>query len=301
MNLLSQTLASICIALSLVGQQRPLADNYLSVRQGVANLLVQALEKMEEADWAPSKVSIEHLCLTLESAASRLPEGSMAQSRLSRAVARARESAADQGLENKQAWRSWGRALRSAVEQLAADLTFRPYMEAPLPEGFPAFRAIDEVEIKSYPAYRMAKTTMNRVQDVGAFWVLFNHIKDRDIAMTAPVQVDYSEAGQRQQKATMGFLYRTPNLGPTGPAGRADVVDVEPTMVVSIGASGQDRRSRVAELQERLEAWLRSAKQDYKSCGPMRVLTHNGPMVRGKRRYFEVQIPIQPVERTESN
>ena len=221
----------------------------------------------------------------------------MARTRLTGVVDRARRSAEGSDSAKGRA----ERVLRRAVDELVSDLTFRPYMEAPLPEGWPEFRAIDEIEILSYPAYRMAKTSMNRAQDVGAFWVLFNHIKDRDIAMTSPVQVDYSESGQRQQKATMAFLYRTPELGPTGRAGRADVVDVEPAMVVSIGARGQDRRSRVAELQERLEEWLEAAAEQYEAVGPMRVLTHNGPMVRGKRRYFEVQIPIKRVERTESN
>lgn len=287
--------------MSLVGQQRPLTDSDLLVRQGVASLLQEAIADRVTVDPAPSRVRLEKLCRVLEGAASRLPQGSTARMRLAAAVERARHSGEGEEAADARGRQSSERSLRRAVDQLVSDLTFRPYMEAPLPEGWPEFAAIDEIEIKSYPAYRMARTSMNRVQDVGAFWVLFNHIKERDIAMTAPVQVDYSEAGQRREKASMAFLYRTKDLGPTGRAGRADVVDVEPITVVSIGARGQDRRSRVAELQERIEEWLRSAGEDYEVVGPMRVLTHNGPMVRGKRRYFEVQIPIQQVTRTEPN
>ena len=285
---------SVSLAFSLVAQERPLVDADVPVRQEVAVLLKQVVETMDDGQSSAGAPGLEQLCRRVAVVADRLPEGSMVRTRLMSTVAHA------QNVGGSRNSRSPVRSLRRSLDQLISDLRFKPYDEAPLPDGFPKYRAVDEIELKSYPGYRMVETGMRGAQEMGAFWVLFNHIKDRDIAMTSPVQVDYSDKNTRQE-ATMAFLYRTPDLGPAGPAGRADVVDVPPMMVASIGARGQDRRSRVVELRERLQAWLRSAKDEYEACGPMRVMSHNSPMVRGNRRFFEVQIPVRRVERTSSN
>ena len=65
------------------------------------------------------------------------------------------------------------------------DLEFEPLIEADLPEGFPAPTPVREVELKTYPVYRIARADMKDGSDNGAFWQLFQHIKKNDIPMTA--------------------------------------------------------------------------------------------------------------------
>ncbi|MBX3463600.1 MAG: heme-binding protein [Planctomycetes bacterium] len=212
--------------------------------------------------------------VVLQAAARCLPPGSAARERVDAALASPRT--ADE--------------LRSAIADLHADLTFRPVAEADLPEGFPGFAAVDELELRAYPAYRMVRTTM-RGGSMGAFWPLFRHIQQREIAMTTPVQVDYDAAVDRAR--TMAFLYGSPDLGEAGPDGRVEVVDVPAMTVLSIGSRGYERPDRVAELRGRLQAWL-AASPTWEAAGPLRTMAYNSPSVGADRRYFEVQLPIRP-------
>jgi hypothetical protein len=184
------------------------------------------------------------------------------------------------------------KALAKQAAALAGDLSFRPVAEAELPAGVPGFAVLDEIEVRTYPTYRMVKTAM-KGGSMGAFWPLFNHIKDNEIAMTTPVQVDYAEDGERQREASMAFLYGSPDLGPLRKDGAVEVVDVPPLTVLTLGSRGYDRKSRVEELRERLEAWL-ADHPEWQTAGPMRTMGYNSPSVAGARRYFEVQIPIKP-------
>jgi hypothetical protein len=138
----------------------------------------------------------------------------------------------------------------------------------------------------------MVKTAM-KGGSMGAFWPLFNHIKDNEIAMTTPVQVDYAEDGERQREASMAFLYGSPDLGPLRKDGAVEVVDVPPLTVLTLGSRGYDRKSRVEELRERMNGWL-ADHPEWEVAGPMRTMGYNSPSVAGNRRYFEVQIPIKP-------
>ena len=184
------------------------------------------------------------------------------------------------------------KALAKQAAALAGDLVFRPVAEAELPAGVPGFAVLDEIEIRTYPTYRMVKTAM-KGGSMGAFWPLFNHIKDNDIAMTTPVQVDYAEDGERQREASMAFLYGSPDLGPLRKDGAVEVVDVPPLTVLTLGSRGYDRKSRVEELRDRLQAWLVD-HPEWEVAGPMRTMGYNSPSVAGNRRYFEVQIPVKP-------
>lgn len=184
------------------------------------------------------------------------------------------------------------KALAKQAAALAADLTFQPVAEAELPVGVPGFAVLDEIEIRTYPTYRMVKTAM-KGGSMGAFWPLFNHIKDNEIAMTTPVQVDYAEDGERQREASMAFLYGSPDLGPLRKDGAVEVVDVPALTVLTLGSRGYDRKSRVEELRTRLDAWL-ADHPEWSAAGPMRTMGYNSPSVGGSRRYFEVQIPIRP-------
>ena len=63
------------------------------------------------------------------------------------------------------------------------------FESAPTPDGWPHRTPIGEVQVKEYPEYREAVADGGEVEPV--FRTLFNHIKDNDIAMTAPVDMSY--------------------------------------------------------------------------------------------------------------
>lgn len=213
------------------------------------------------------------LIAALRTAALLLPVGSAARARVD-ALLRADVDAEHQ---------------RHDAEDLVDDLTFRPVVEAELPKGVPGFQALDELEMRVYPAYRMVRTNM-RGGSMGAFWPLFRHIESNEIAMTAPVQIDWS--ADERRATTMAFLYGAPDIGKTGVVGNVEVVDVPAMTVVTVGSRGYERASRVEELRTRLVAWI-AASAEYEAAGPMRTMVYNSPSVGAERRYFEVQIPLR--------
>lgn len=180
-------------------------------------------------------------------------------------------------------------ALRLLVVELVDDLTFTPVAEAALPAGVPGFVALDEIELRDYPAYRMVRTAM-RGSGMTAFWPLFTHIQEKQIAMTTPVQFDYGEDADGAR--TMAFLYGSPDLGTLGKDGRVEVVDVPAVTVLTIGARGHERAGRVEELHTRLRSWL-DAEPAWEAAGHLRTMVYNSPSVGGDRRYFEVQLPVR--------
>jgi hypothetical protein len=179
----------------------------------------------------------------------------------------------------------------------------RMRIEAPLPQGYPAPTPAGTIEIKTYPSVRRAEVTASGNSNLGsnlAFWPLFNHIKDRDIAMTSPVEMDYrgmaSDDGKSLDESkgtwTMSFLYRTADLGPTGEDGRIKIVDAPPVTVLSIGMRGGYGMSRVNEGLAKLREWL-AANPQWEACGEPRALNYNGPAVRMKDKWSEVQLPVR--------
>jgi hypothetical protein len=185
-----------------------------------------------------------------------------------------------------------GESLALGLAELADDLRFRPVVEAELPAGVPGFVALDELELRHYPAYRLARTSM-RGGAFAAFWPLFRHIEQRDIAMTTPVQIEWRGDGDRDRAATMAFLYGSPELGPVGTHGDVEVVDQPPLTVLTIGARGHDRPARIAELRARIDAWLHQ-HPEWVVAGPQRTMGYNSPSMPDDRRYFEVQVPVRP-------
>jgi len=215
-----------------------------------------------------------------------LPAGSRAREVLSESLRRANQSE-DPG-------RALSR-LRLDLGELVDALAFRPVDEAELPKGFPRFAGLDEIELRTYPAYRMARTAMKGSGSNGAFWPLFNHIKENGIAMTSPVQMDYEADGARA--ASMAFLYGDPSTDPKEVGDNVEVVDVPAATVLSIGANGYERKNRVAALEQRLRAFVKSTRGEWIVAGPLRTMAYNSPMVRGDRRYFEVQLPVRRAEK----
>lgn len=78
-------------------------------------------------------------------------------------------------------------------------LAFRPWMDAKVLEGFPEFTLVRYIKVKTLPDYSMAREFMPNTQNRsgnGAFWQLFRHIKRNEIAIIAPVRLDYLCSGK---------------------------------------------------------------------------------------------------------
>ena len=179
-----------------------------------------------------------------------------------------------------------------ALRARAVDEEFKPIIEAEMPAGFPPYTPVRDVQIKQYPAYRKVQADASAGR---AFWTLFSHIKQNDIAMTSPVEMTYSDR-ERPREGSMAFLYGSPDLGRSGKQESVEVIDVPPKSVVSTGVRGPRTAQSVAEARDRLYAWLEANKADYYTDGPLRVMAYNSPFVPRNRNYFEVEIPIRPFD-----
>lgn len=177
-----------------------------------------------------------------------------------------------------------------------------PFMfrEAELPAGFPPPGPLDEVVIKDYPAYRLARVRAaalgrNGTQN-GMFRPLFNHIKRNDIAMTAPVEMVY--AGATNQADSMAFLYRWPTLGQPGPDiadARVQVEDRPPLTVLSIAQRGGYNERNFERGLQRLRAYASERADRLRIVGPPRYMAYNSPFVPGFLKLGEVQLPVERV------
>lgn len=177
--------------------------------------------------------------------------------------------------------------------------TGRSLVEAPLPEGYPEPTPPGAIDLKRYPSVRRAELSRSGSPDGGmnsGFWPLFNHIKDRDIAMTSPVEMDYEgmplDGNGRPERWTMSFLYRTADLGPTGNDGKVVVVDTDAMTVLSIGLTGAYGLPRVKEGMAKLEAWL-AEHPEWLADGSPRAFYYNGPYVPSARKWSEIQVPVR--------
>lgn len=204
-----------------------------------------------------------------------------------------------------------GGDLQAQIEQPTKDrYSFAPGMliDTPLPVGYPAPTPPGAIDIKTYPLVRRAEVTGRLGPDLGsnlAFFPLFNHIKDRNIEMTSPVEMNYTGTGKEAPEGgdpqpgtwTMSFLYRFPEQGPVGPdAKRANikVVDVPPVTVIAMGVRGQYGYARMQRQWRILEQWLQDQKI-WDAAGEPRVFYYNGPDRRNADKWAEVQIPIRLV------
>lgn len=169
---------------------------------------------------------------------------------------------------------------------------FQPIVEAEMPAGFPPPTPVGQIEVKRYPAYRMARAESRSGES--AFFSLFQHIKKNGIAMTAPVEMEYGpgKAGQPAERS-MAFLYGKPTFGEPGADGTVQVVDVPEMAVVSLGARGAFDAKKIADAERLLQSWLSEHSDRYTVAGPLRVMGYNSPFVPRNRRYYEVQIPVE--------
>ncbi|MEN1705383.1 MAG: heme-binding protein [Planctomycetota bacterium] len=155
------------------------------------------------------------------------------------------------------------------------------------------------IEIKTYPSIRQAEYSGSG-DGTGAgrngFMPLFQHISTNDIAMTAPVEMRYTDTDgdATTDRWTMAFLYHTPENGPVGSDGDVVILDTEPVTVVSIGIQGgASLDSDGGDPLRTLEAWL-EASTEWERAGDTRRLGYNGPYVPVRNRWWELQIPIKP-------
>jgi len=199
-------------------------------------------------------------------------------------------------------------SLRSGLSEAREILRFRIVDEGPQPEGFPAITPVGEIRVKQYPAYRLA-----RAKSTGdnAFWTLFRHIQKNDIAMTAPVKMTYGTGATKAapegkaeapapRQVDMAFLYRNKEQGKLGADGAVDVSEVAPVLAVSIGLRGPSGEKQLAAARAHLERWLTKHSAEYQAAGPLRMMGFNSPMVVGKRRYYEVEIPVRDIREADA-
>ena len=192
-----------------------------------------------------------------------------------------------------------GEAAREAFRSIRTDLQFKPIMEAPLPKDFPPPTPVGEVEVKSYPAYRMAKATGKGKTPDGRFMTLFQHIQSKDIPMSTPVESTYATtkpSGEESgEGSTMAFIYPDEQTGRPGKAGGVTVMDVKPQQVLSVGERGRNTAESVDSARQTLQAWL-TAHPTVKADGGLRVMSYNSPMVPDAKAYYEVQMPVKTGE-----
>ncbi len=169
-------------------------------------------------------------------------------------------------------------------------------ISAALPEGFAAPTPPGAIELKRYASVRQAMFD-RRKQRGSAFFTLFRHIKDADIAMTAPVIMRGEMAGGDSDEASMAFLYRSTSQGETGLTNRGVLVeDTPPMTVLSIGFQGRDNQRRLNAMQLQLLEWLQSQPDDaagrWQRDGSFRLLGYNGPDTATADKWWEMQVPV---------
>ncbi|MGA1202007.1 MAG: heme-binding protein [Planctomycetota bacterium] len=171
-------------------------------------------------------------------------------------------------------------------------------IDTALPAGYPPPTVPGVIEVKHYPSARRAEVSGDRRPELAsnfAFFRLFQHIQEREIAMTSPVEMDYAPSETDEEIGwTMSFLYRTPDMGEAGEAGYVTVVDRPAVVVLAIGIQGGVGTGQAIPRLEELKAW--AAKLDgWEIAGPPRGLYYNGPNVPPRNRWIEAQIPIRRV------
>lgn len=218
------------------------------------------------------------LVAAIEQVQDRLPQNSFRRTRLNN-IAEQLTSGGD---------------LANAKQQLrliSDDMLFKPKFEADQPVGFPEPTPVGEIEVKSYPKYRMARTESSG-EDNNAFFTLFRHIQANDIAMTAPVEMTYTSTNSDVEEKSMAFLYANPEIGTAEELDAMEVVDVAPLKVVSIGLRGDVTPERIEEARRTLKNAAQKMLPEKSVGEEIRVLGYNSPGVAVNDRYSEVQLII---------
>ena len=198
-----------------------------------------------------------------------------------------------------------GGDMEAQVEIRGGRFRFGPsQIESPLPAGYPEPTPPGAIDIKRYPTVRRAEYVSGGNAGVGmnmGFFPLFNHIKDNDIAMTSPVEMDYrdmfepgsgKQAPKESMSWTMSFLYRTKDLAPTGKDGKVVITDRPEITVLSIGMNGPYGTGVVEKGLRQLNAWL-AEHPEWEVVGDPRAFHYNGPYISNRVKWSEVQLPVR--------
>lgn len=178
-----------------------------------------------------------------------------------------------------------GEALRDAIAAVHEELSFEPRREAELPAGFPTYTPVGAIEVKRYPKNRRA------VAD--DFFTLFAHISTNEIAMTAPVRMEFakSDAGALKQ-TSMAFFYGSTETGELGTQGAVTAIEDEGVTVVALGVRGEMSPDAMVEGEKTLRAWL-AAHPEFEASGDLIVMGYNSPMVPRTESFMEIQLPVR--------
>lgn len=185
--------------------------------------------------------------------------------------------------------------LAKALWNFSEELTFEPLIEADLPRGFPEPTPVHGIELKELPTYRLARAESRPGKSDASFWKLFLHIQRNDIPMTAPVEMTFQDSSSGPKEAAMAFLYGSTDIGEPGADGSLEVLDTEPTWVVSLGGIGRPNERALERGRGRIEAWL-AGRPDLRIDGPWRLMGYNSPMVPERSQFYEVQVPVAQLE-----
>lgn len=179
-------------------------------------------------------------------------------------------------------------AMWKAMSEVREDLEFQPLREASLPEGFPTYTPPGVIELKTYPRHRRAVAKQ--------FFTLFAHITRNDIAMTAPVRMEFEKAKDGVlEQTSMAFFQGDPDAGEIGADPRdnnVETVEEEARTVISLGHRGLWTRDVIAAGEKRLRKWL-EANSDYRASGNLIVMGYNSPMTPATRQFIEIQLPVE--------
>lgn len=171
--------------------------------------------------------------------------------------------------------------------------------EAKLPEGWPEATPVGTVEVRQYPAYRAARVLEDDLSGSGQgsmFNELFKHIKDKQVPMTAPVEMGLEGDGDRMRMVSMAFLYPSTARGQPATEGTVVVKDFEPETMASVGVRGSYDEGLLGKPLTALHEWLERNADQWQVVGPPRFLGYNSPFVPSFMRYGELQVPIHPIQ-----
>jgi hypothetical protein len=181
--------------------------------------------------------------------------------------------------------------LRSLIA-VREDLAFEPLREADLAADFPTYTPPGVLEIKTYP--------QNRRAVANEFFPLFAHITRNKIAMTAPVRMEFDrdDSGKLRQQS-MAFYYGDSKLGSVGADSEDENVSTiadDGETVIALGQRGRWNRDKIAAGESILREWIK-AHPEYRASGDVILMGYNSPMTPTSRQFFEIQLPIEQVER----
>lgn len=251
-------------------------------------LLAVGSDDSKEKTFEPPAGPVTEVVAILEKAPSTATAEELRTAARAGAALLAPQSPAAESLRKLADGKDTAPELQTKIADVVASLAFQPLREAALPAGFPTYTPPGVIELKTYPVHRRAVAK--------AFFTLFSHITRNDIAMTAPVRMEFnhSDDGKLKQES-MAFFYGNPETGAVG-VDKADedveTVEDQGQTVIALGHRGRWNREVIAAGEARLREWMK-ANPEYRAAGDLIVMGYNSPMTPTARQFFEIQLPVE--------